>query len=188
MNQDVQDNIKKAREAGMSDEQIKQELIKAGWQQNEINQEFNDATPFVVPTLSSAPVSVQNIAKKDKSIFYYYLLAFKRYFIFKGRSRRKEYWSFVLINSIVSILLGIFGFLVIKDRGIWGSVFALIIMIPSIAVFVRRLHDINKSGWWWFFNFVPVIGTIVLLVFMFKEGQMDTNKYGPNPKTSEENT
>jgi uncharacterized membrane protein YhaH (DUF805 family) len=187
MNQEVQDYIKKAHEAGMTDEQIKQELLKVGWRQNDIDQEFSDTIPPITPTPLSTSAPTQNIRQDNKSIFYYYLLTFKKYFVFKGRARRKEYWSFFLINFIISFLLAIIG-IFIKDKSILSMTFGLIIMIPSIAVFIRRLHDIGKSGWWWLVGLIPVVGAIVSLVFAFKEGQADANKYGSNPKTNGEDT
>ncbi|MBN1252113.1 MAG: DUF805 domain-containing protein [Bacteroidales bacterium] len=168
----------------MNDEQIKQELLKAGWQQNDIDQEFNSSISVATPTPSST--SNQSTITENRGIFYYYLAVFKRYFVFAGRARRKEYWSFFLINFIISVLLAIIGLFIFTDGSVLGYIFALITFIPGIAVGVRRLHDTNHGGWWIFISLIPLIGIIIFLVFMFKKGQVGVNQYGPDPKTSEE--
>jgi uncharacterized membrane protein YhaH (DUF805 family) len=117
----------------------------------------------------------------------WYLQALKKYAVFSGRSRRMEYWYFVLFNIIVSIVLGaIDGLLGTLGSGtgvgLLSGLYGLAILIPSLAVTVRRLHDIDRSGWWILIALVPLIGTIVLLVFALLEGTPGTNRYGPNPK------
>ncbi|KAA9026944.1 DUF805 domain-containing protein [Niallia endozanthoxylica] len=111
----------------------------------------------------------------------WYLKVLKNYVGFQGRATRQEYWMFVLMNfiavcilSIVELLLGIPGVL----TGIYG----LAVFLPSLAVLVRRLHDIGKSGWWFLISFIPFIGTIVLIVFACQESQSGENQYGLNPK------
>jgi len=178
MNPQLQDYIKKSKEAGFSDEQIKQELLKVGWKAEIINQEFGGA-PVPAPIPISRPTP--NSTSTKKGIIYYYLAVLKKYATFQGRARRKEYWYFFLANIIVGIVLAVIG-LIIKDKGILGGLYALALMIPGIAVTVRRLHDTNHSGGWWFIVFVPLIGGIVLLVFTLYDSQPGTNKYGPNPK------
>jgi uncharacterized membrane protein YhaH (DUF805 family) len=118
----------------------------------------------------------------------WYLEALKKYAVFGGRSRRKEYWYFVLFSLIVSLvlsaidaLLGTFGS---TNVGLLGGIYGLAVLIPSIAVSVRRLHDIDRTGWWVLIGLVPVIGTIVLLVFAALEGTPGQNRFGPNPKAS----
>jgi uncharacterized membrane protein YhaH (DUF805 family) len=98
-----------------------------------------------------------------------------------------EYWYFVLFNIIVSIVLGaIDGLLGTRGSyagaGLLSGIYGLAILIPSLAVTVRRLHDIDRSGWWILIALVPLIGTIVLLVFALLEGTPGTNRYGLNPK------
>ena len=117
----------------------------------------------------------------------WYLEALKKYAVFSGRSRRKEYWYFVLFNIIVAIVLaGIDALLGTvspsSNIGLLSGIYCLAILIPSLAVTVRRLHDITRSGWWIFINLIPLIGAIVLLVFALSEGTTGTNQYGPNPK------
>lgn len=130
----------------------------------------------------------------------YMLMPLRRYFDFAGRSRRKEYWMFFLLNFVVaSILLGIgfsLGFSIDSygepavGSGYWLvmgllGIYWLAVLIPSIAVQVRRFHDQDKSGWFVLINFVPYIGSLIVLVFMLLEGTRGPNKYGPDPKAGE---
>ena len=119
----------------------------------------------------------------------WFFAALRKYAVFGGRSRRKEYWYFVLFSSIITVLLFIVDGAIgtsdsSLDLGLLSGIFSLAILIPSIAVSVRRLHDIDRTGWWFLISFVPVIGTIVLLVFAVQDGTPGTNRYGSNPKTA----
>jgi uncharacterized membrane protein YhaH (DUF805 family) len=123
-----------------------------------------------------------------ESPLYWMQQPLKKYADFNGRARRMEYWMFVLLNIAVSVaativdtILGMGGMI----GGIYGPVTCLAflaLLIPGIAVAARRLHDQDKSGWWLLIGFVPIIGGIVLLVFMFLEGTRGDNQYGPDPK------
>ena len=109
------------------------------------------------------------------------ITALKKFAQFTGRSRRKEYWLFYLFNFLVSFGLGfIEGLLGIP--GILSLIFTLALIVPNIAVGVRRLHDIGKSGWNLFFVLIPIAGPIILLVFFCMDSQPGANEYGPNPK------
>ena len=117
----------------------------------------------------------------------WYLQALKKYAVFSGRSRRMEYWYFVLFNIIVSIVLGVIDGLLgtsgsYAGAGLLSGIYGLAVLIPSLAVTVRRLHDTDRSGWWILIALVPLIGVIVLLVFALLEGTPGDNQYGPNPK------
>ena len=119
----------------------------------------------------------------------WFVEALKKYAVFSGRSRRMEYWYFVLFVIIISTVLNIIdGLIGAYDRtagvGLLSSIFSLAILIPSIAVTVRRLHDTDRSGWWVLISLVPLIGWIVLLVFTVQDSTPDSNKYGPNPKSA----
>jgi uncharacterized membrane protein YhaH (DUF805 family) len=119
----------------------------------------------------------------------WYLEALKKYAAFGGRSRRKEYWYFVLFSLVVSLVLSAIDALLgtfssSTNVGLLGGIYGLAIIIPSIAVSVRRLHDIDRTGWWVLISLVPVIGTIVLLVFAVLDGTPGENRFGPNPKAS----
>ncbi len=117
----------------------------------------------------------------------WYLTVLKKYTVFSGRARRKEFWMFTLFNMIIAFILGALdgalGFAVSPANiGILGGIYSLAVLIPSIAVMTRRLHDINKSGWWQLIIFVPFIGVIVLIVFACLEGHPGENRFGANPK------
>lgn len=118
----------------------------------------------------------------------WYLKVLKQYVDFDGRARRKEYWMFLLVNIVVSIVIGIVdvvaGLKTSSGIGILGALYSLAILLPSLGVTVRRLHDIDKSGWWVLIGFVPIIGFIVLLVFAAMEGTRGDNQYGPDPKAA----
>src|SRR3954447_25452330 len=119
----------------------------------------------------------------------WFIEALKKYAVFSGRSRRKEYWFFVLFVVIVSIVLSMIDSLIgTYDRstgaGLLSSLFSLAVLIPSIAVSVRRLHDIDRTGWWVLISLVPLVGWIVLLVFYVKDGTPGSNGYGPDPKAA----
>lgn len=111
----------------------------------------------------------------------WYLEVLKKYTVFSGRARRKEYWMFILINLIIALVLGFIEGLA-GGPGIIGGLYSLAVLIPGLAVSVRRLHDTDRSGWWLLISFVPLIGFAVFLVFMVQEGQTKENKYGSNPK------
>tara|TARA_Y100000588_G_C13774336_1_gene719573 strand:+ start:142 stop:513 length:372 start_codon:yes stop_codon:yes gene_type:complete len=117
----------------------------------------------------------------------WYLEALKKYAVFSGRARRKEYWFFALFNTIISFVLAIIdasvgSFSAEMEIGFLGGIYALAILLPSIAVTVRRLHDTDRSGWWFFIVFVPLVGVIVLLVFMLLDSHAGENRFGSNPK------
>ncbi|WP_159017062.1 DUF805 domain-containing protein [Cognatiluteimonas profundi] len=116
----------------------------------------------------------------------WYLKVLKNYFNFEGRARRKEYWMFVLVNLIVSFGLsmvdGIVGLKSASGIGTLGAIYSLAVLVPSIAVGARRLHDLDKSGWWQLIAFVPIIGWIVLIVWAASAGQAGSNRFGPDPK------
>jgi len=111
----------------------------------------------------------------------WYLEVLKKYAVFNGRARRTEYWMFVLFNLIIGIVLGIVEG-ILGSPGVIGALYALALIIPSIAVSVRRLHDTERSGACLLIAFVPLIGTIVLLVFLVQDSKPDQNQYGANPK------
>lgn len=117
----------------------------------------------------------------------WYLEVLKKYAVFSGRARRKEYWYYALFNAIISIVLvavdfmtGLFSF--DANAGLFSGVYGLAVLIPSIAVGLRRLHDTNRSGWWLLIALIPLIGGIVLLVFMVQDSDQGDNRFGPNPK------
>ena len=115
----------------------------------------------------------------------WYITALKRYAVFEGRAQRQEYWFFLLFNILISIALSMLdGALVVTGSGIGvlSLIYALAVFLPGLAVTVRRLHDTDRSGWWVLIGLVPVIGSIVLLVFMAIDGTPGPNRFGSNPK------
>jgi uncharacterized membrane protein YhaH (DUF805 family) len=117
----------------------------------------------------------------------YYLEALKKYAVFSGRARRAAFWYFVLFNIIVTIVLALIDTLLgtttgVSSFGILSGIYGLAVLIPTLALWVRRLHDIDRTGWWVLINLIPLIGTIVLLVFALTPGTPGSNRYGPDPK------
>lgn len=111
----------------------------------------------------------------------------KKYVCFSGRARRQEYWMFVLFNIIAAFVVGFIGGFLASVTGVdafafLGAIYNLAVLIPSFAVFCRRMHDTGRSGWWWLIGLIPFVGWIVLLVFCCLDSQPGENKYGPNPK------
>lgn len=117
----------------------------------------------------------------------WYIAALKKYAVFSGRARRKEYWYFVLFNMIFCFILvfadiftGLFheqiGF------GVLSTLYMLATLLPSLGVTVRRLHDTGRSGWWILISLVPFIGGLILLIFTLLDSKPGENQYGPNPK------
>lgn len=116
-----------------------------------------------------------------------YIETLKKYAVFDGRAGRKEYWLFVLFNIIIAVVLNA------VDRmtgtysgdygmGLLGGIYSLAVLLPGIGVSIRRLHDTDRSGWWLLLVFIPIVGGLVLLVFMILDGTPGTNRFGPNPK------
>jgi len=117
----------------------------------------------------------------------YYISVIKKYADFSGRARRAEYWYFYLftiIFLIVALILDSIIGIKIGGSGVGPVyiIYALFIIIPSLAVATRRLHDIGKSGWMLFLSLIPFVGGIWLLILFVRDGDKEANKYGPNPK------
>ncbi|MDY5481212.1 MAG: DUF805 domain-containing protein [Veillonella caviae] len=100
-----------------------------------------------------------------------------KYATFSGRASRKEYWSFVLFSIIVSIVVSIID-VSFDFNEILINIVSVIFFIPSISVTVRRLHDLNKSGWWYLIYFLPLLGALYMLYLMLKKTQLEDNQYG----------
>lgn len=111
----------------------------------------------------------------------WYLAVLKNYAGFSGRARRTEYWMFTLFNVIIIAVLDLVG-MAARLGSILGGIYALAVLIPSLAVAVRRLHDTGKSGWWILIAVIPVVGSIILLIFMLLPGDRGDNAHGPDPK------
>ncbi len=117
----------------------------------------------------------------------WYLAGLKNYAGFSGRARRKEYWMFTLFNMIfmiVAVILdNVLGLTVVGlPYGVFYFIYAFAVLIPRLAVAIRRLHDVGKSGWMILITFIPLIGSIWLLVLMVTDSDPGENQYGANPK------
>ena len=113
----------------------------------------------------------------------YWIQCLKKYADFSGRARRREYWLFTLFSTIFMLLGNFFVIMLAPEYSkMYQVVWSLVIAMPSLAVFVRRMHDIGKSGLWYFLNLIPVVGAIVVLIFLCKDSQPESNIYGENPK------
>ena len=109
----------------------------------------------------------------------------ENYCNFEGRAPRSEYWWFalfaVLLGIVTSIIDGILGTVTANGIGLISSIASLALIIPSIAVAVRRLHDTDRSGWFYLLNFIPIIGWIVLIIFFVQQGTNGRNRFGDDP-------
>jgi uncharacterized membrane protein YhaH (DUF805 family) len=117
----------------------------------------------------------------------WYLEALRKYAVFEGRARRMEYWMFVLINCLIVVVLSVVDtvvglFSLGNSIGALTGLYWLVVLVPSVAVTVRRLHDTDRSGWWALLALLPVLGTIVLFVFCVLDGTPGANRFGENPK------
>ena len=110
----------------------------------------------------------------------WFIEVLKKYAVFSGRARRKEYWMFALFAGIIYVLFLVIG---LATKQSWITFIPyLAFLLPGLAVTARRLHDTGRSGWWILFSFVPLVGGITLFVFSVLDSEPGDNKYGPNPK------
>lgn len=115
----------------------------------------------------------------------WYLHVLKNYATFRGRARRKEFWMFVLVHMItVFALVGLYA--ATEEQTFYYAyvLYFLGTLLPTIAAMVRRLHDTNRSGGWYFINFIPIIGGFWLLALLSTAGDRNANMYGPDPKAA----
>lgn len=113
----------------------------------------------------------------------WYLEVLKKYVTFSGRARRTEYWMFVLFSVIASIILQVLDG-VLGLTPMLAGIYSLAVLLPTLAVAIRRLHDTNRSGWWLLLAFIPLIGIIALIVFFCLEGEKNDNRFGLDPKAA----
>ena len=113
----------------------------------------------------------------------WFMAVLKKYAVFSGRARRKEFWMFILFYIIIAIVLGVVDSII--GMPVLGTLFALGLLIPSLAVGARRLHDTGKSGWWQLIGLIPFIGILILIIFWVMDSNPGDNQYGPNPKAGE---
>lgn len=119
----------------------------------------------------------------------YYFEAFQKYAVFSGRATRSEFWFFFLFNLLATLLVGfvagiigaLAGWDTVTTEGL-ADIYLLVVLLPWLALNVRRLHDIGLSGWWLLISLVPLLGTIAMLVLCAQDSQPGPNRFGPNPK------
>ncbi len=112
-----------------------------------------------------------------------YVGVLKKYAEFSGRATRKEYWMFFLVNILIMIGFNILSSVLNSSLiQVLGILYILAVLVPSLAVYVRRLHDTNHSAWWILLGLIPIVGTIILLIFLITDSQAGDNMYGSNPK------
>ena len=133
----------------------------------------------------------------------WYLKVLKKYAVFEGRAERSEYWYFTLFNMFIGVVLSfVLGFIQMSSMmssmtfhgppnsmlflPMLGLLYSLAVLLPSLGVFVRRLHDTGRSGAWFLIGLIPLVGAIVLLVFLAQDSAPGGNQYGSNPKSAEE--
>lgn len=118
----------------------------------------------------------------------YYSICLSKFADFSGRARRREYWTFALVNCLIALLLMTLGLAFGEDSpasNIMVTIFYLIMLVPNLSVSVRRLHDIGKSGWYMFLSLIPLIGGLILLTWSLMDSEPGENQYGKNPKEEE---
>lgn len=122
-----------------------------------------------------------------------YINVLKKFNVFSGRSARKEFWWFMIVNLVIMLCIMAIIFTLSFGKpgggnaGIFGALpflYSLIILIPAIAVGIRRMHDIGKSGWWILISFIPYVGGVIFLILAAIDSQPGSNQYGQNPKES----
>lgn len=123
----------------------------------------------------------------------WYFAVLRKYAQFQGRSRRKEFWYFTLINAFISMACSVIDSTlqlptVMEGYGVLAAVYAATMFIPTIAVTVRRLHDQGRTGWWALIMLIPIVGLLVLLYFMLQDSQPEKNQFGDNPKQQDQTT
>ena len=112
----------------------------------------------------------------------WYFAVLQKYAVFSGRARRKEFWMFMLFDIIIFIALIVIDGVLGLATPFLVSLYALATFLPWLGVMVRRLHDIDKSGWWILVGFIPAIGGLILLLFLVREGKSEGNRFGDDPK------
>jgi uncharacterized membrane protein YhaH (DUF805 family) len=117
----------------------------------------------------------------EMEAFHWYTDVIKQYAVFDGRAGRPEYWWFALINFIISLVLDV----VIPGTigQVLGGIYAILVLLPSIGVGIRRLHDTNRSGWWLLVGIIPIVGWVWIIVLLALAGDIGPNRYGPPPGT-----
>lgn len=116
----------------------------------------------------------------------WYIKVLRNYVGFGGRARRKEYWMFILVNLVLTGVLGILdtmsGLRIAGDEGVLTTIYGVLIFLPYWAVQFRRLHDTDRSAWWLLLLLIPIVGWLIILAFNCQNGTPGANKFGDDPK------
>ena len=135
------------------------------------------------PPLPNSAMVNNHSAEANYGILDWFKKALRNYTNFSGRARRKEYWYFVLVQMGLIIVAMILAAIIFNsETGLFYIVVALGLFLPGLAVTIRRLHDTSRSGWWFLLSILPLIGSIVLLVFLASDTKLETNQWGPPAK------
>lgn len=116
----------------------------------------------------------------------WFMTALRKYAVFTGRARRKEYWFFVLFYLLIAIGLSFIDSVLglgSEEFGLLSGLFGLAMLLPAFGVAIRRMHDTGRSGWWVLVNFIPFVGWLIFIWFATRDGEPGENAYGPDPKT-----
>ncbi|MDA5133339.1 MULTISPECIES: DUF805 domain-containing protein [unclassified Psychrobacter] len=135
------------------------------------------------PPLPNSAMVNNHSAEANFGILDWFKKALRNYTNFSGRARRKEYWYFVLVQMGLIIVAMILDAIIFNsETGLFYIVVALGLFLPGLAVTIRRLHDTSRSGWWFLLSILPLIGSIILLVFLASDTKLETNQWGPPAK------
>ncbi len=135
------------------------------------------------PPLPNSGMVNNHSAEANYGIMDWFKKGLRNYANFSGRARRKEYWYFVLVQMGLVIIAMILDAIIFNSEiGLFYIVVALGLFLPGLAVTIRRLHDTSRSGWWFLISILPLIGSIILLVFLASDTKFETNQWGPPAK------
>lgn len=141
---------------------------------------LDKATP---PPLPPSQNNNNHAAEAHYGIIDWFKKGLRNYVNFSGRARRKEYWYFSLIHFVALVVASMIDAILFdSETGLLYIVVALGLFLPSVAVAIRRLHDTSRSGWWLLISLIPLIGTIILLVFLASDTKPEMNKWGAPAK------
>ena len=137
---------------------------------------LNKVTP---PPLANATATNNYAAEVNYGMFDWFKKGLRNYVNFSGRARRKEYWCFVLVQiGLIVIAMVLDSIIFGSETGLFYVVLGLGLFLPSVAVAIRRLHDTNRSGWWFLLSFIPLIGSLILVIFLASDTKLETNQWG----------
>lgn len=142
-----------------------------------LHKNYASTVPKSEPLIQNEGTSEWQI-EENYNFFDWFKKCIRNYVNFRGRARRKEYWYFYLMAYIIYIVAISIDSVIGSDSIIFIGLAILVLFLPSLAVTIRRLHDVNKSGWYYLLTVIPLIGAILLLVWTCTDTYPDTNKWG----------